>query len=260
MPTSPLKKDNLVFSSASDVRSLCAPLFDHFDIGNFTYLKIFPDMSRVHLDTDAAFTEIFYQNIEEYSKAYLTESNHWESGYSSLLALDDSCIKDCIANGVGEGVVLTKRYDDCTEVVYITHDWEKHRRTKLDLLLRNIDLLQLFLDYFREEARDLISESARDPILCSFMKAEEIKAFSTNTHAREGFSIELNGLMNKKRLTVREKECIHYTSLDMSAKEVALQLGISFKTVERHLENAKKKCGCRKKTSLIKYCSNLILE
>lgn len=257
--TSPLKKGNMVLSSADTVNRLCDPLFRHFDIGNLTYLQVFPDMSRVHLDTDPDWTETFYTRIEDYSKEYLTESHHWETGYSPMLVLEDACIPDCMAHDVGEGVVLTKQLPGATEIVYITHSWRKYRDTRLHQLLRHVDLLQLFIDYFREAAKDLIEQSAKDPILCPFMQpSEEVRVFQTADIEREAFLQDMNKRYNKDGLTPRELDCIYYTSLDMTAKEVARQLAISPKTVERHLESAKRKLGCRTKAGLMKYAGNSI--
>jgi DNA-binding CsgD family transcriptional regulator len=251
--SSPLKKDNILFSCADDVNRLCEPLFKYFDIGNFTYLQVFPDMSRVHLDSDPYWTETFYTRIEDYSKGYLTESHHWGTGYSPMLMLEDTCIPDCIAHDAGEGVVLTKQLPGATEFAYITHSWKKYQESQLQLLLRNIDLLQLFLDYFRKEAKDLIDQSAKDPILCPFMQPrEEVQAFQTLDIERESFIRDINKRYNKNDLTPRELDCIYYTSLDMTAKETARQLNISPKTVERHLENAKNKFGCRTKAALVR--------
>jgi DNA-binding CsgD family transcriptional regulator len=251
---SPLKKDNILFSCADDIRQLSDPLFKYFDIGNFTYIKVFPDMSRVLLDTNPGWADAFYQQIEKYNKGHLTQGNHWGSGYSPLLMLGDSCIPDALAHGVGEGVVLTKHEENCTEIVFITHDWQKYRDTKQHILLRNMDLLESFMGYFREEAKALIHESAKNPIHCPFIKTnEENRVFDNTGVVKKDFLFELNQRSKHSKLSRRELECVYYTSIDMTAKEIARQLSISPKTVERHLENAKIKLGCRNKAALFRY-------
>jgi DNA-binding CsgD family transcriptional regulator len=256
-----LKKDNIMFSSSQDMHQLCQPLFQYFDIGNVMYLKVFPDMSRVHLDTDPHWAAFFYQNIKKYYRDFFVSAYHWESGYSPLLALGGNCVPDALAHGVGEGVVLSKREGDCTEIVFITHNWQTYRDTKLHLLLRNIDLLQLFFDYFRKEAKDLIDQAAKDPVLCPLVQpSREVQVFQTLDIERESFIRDINKRYNKDGLTPRELDCIYYTSLDMTAKEIARQLNVSPKTVERHLENAKSKFGCRTKAALIKYAGYSLLS
>lgn len=255
-----LKKDNIMFSCAEDIRQLCQPLFEYFDIGNFMYLKVFPDMSRIHLDTDPYWAEFFYRNLKKYSQDFFVSAYHWETGYSPLLPLGGNCLPDALAHGVGEGVVLTKYEEDYTEIVFITHNWQKYGDTKLNLLLCNIDLLHLFLEYFREAAQDLIAQANKGPIICPFMQdRKEIRVFQTMDIEREAFLRDMNKRHNKEKLTPRELDCIYYTSLDMTAKQIARELNISHKTVERHLENAKCKLGCRTKAALMKHVGNSFL-
>lgn len=52
-------------------------------------------------------------------------------------------------------------------------------------------------------------------------------------------------------LSKRQKECLHYTLLGQTAKEVAKQLNISHKTVEMHLSAVREKLFCHSKSELI---------
>jgi DNA-binding CsgD family transcriptional regulator len=52
-------------------------------------------------------------------------------------------------------------------------------------------------------------------------------------------------------LTQREFECVKLLILGKSAEEVGLIVGISKRTVEKYLENVKKKFSCTKTTQLI---------
>ena len=56
-------------------------------------------------------------------------------------------------------------------------------------------------------------------------------------------------------LTPREKECIKYLRLRLSSKEVARKLNISYKTVERHIENIKQKLNCRRRYEIFNLLS-----
>ena len=52
-------------------------------------------------------------------------------------------------------------------------------------------------------------------------------------------------------LSVRERQILERVALGRSAKEVALELGIAHRTVERHIENARYKMRARNKTHMI---------
>lgn len=52
-------------------------------------------------------------------------------------------------------------------------------------------------------------------------------------------------------LTVREREILHLTAGGMSAKEIAQEVGITARTVERHVENVRHKLRARNKGHMI---------
>ena len=52
-------------------------------------------------------------------------------------------------------------------------------------------------------------------------------------------------------LTVREREIIRLVAGGMSAKQIALQVGIAPRTVERHIENCRYKLRARNRSHLI---------
>jgi DNA-binding CsgD family transcriptional regulator len=52
-------------------------------------------------------------------------------------------------------------------------------------------------------------------------------------------------------LSVRERQILERVAQGQSAKEVAVDLGIAHRTVERHIENARYKMRARNKTHMI---------
>src|SRR5690348_449217 len=53
------------------------------------------------------------------------------------------------------------------------------------------------------------------------------------------------------RLSERERQILERVAQGQSAKEVAVDLGITHRTVERHIENARYKMRARNKTHMI---------
>jgi DNA-binding NarL/FixJ family response regulator len=54
-------------------------------------------------------------------------------------------------------------------------------------------------------------------------------------------------------LSVREREVLHLIAEGRAAKEIAVELGISTKTVEAHRTSLMRKLGVRKATELVRY-------
>jgi len=275
-----LAKDNLLLSSFDDMNRLCAPLKKHFSVDGFTYLKILPDLSRVHLDTNPGWSNFFYTKAEEYFKHYMTGHFHWDSSYSSILALNDASTPDAIAHGVGEGVLLCKRLPDgSTELAYITHDWAKHQNSKLPLLMSHIDVLETFMDYFRESASDLIEKASQNPIIYPFLKPQtdhSISKLPVQASIREPFLRDLKNLQEKRKsniepdnifvtpkgklhlgshyngatLSIREFQLFKQLILGKKPKHIQEELGIRKSTYDNMLHRIQTKMQCTCKNEL----------
>lgn len=57
--------------------------------------------------------------------------------------------------------------------------------------------------------------------------------------------------VGNKKISKREKECMHYLSQGMTAKKIASILMLSPRTIEFYIENIKKKFNCKNRTELI---------
>jgi DNA-binding CsgD family transcriptional regulator len=63
--------------------------------------------------------------------------------------------------------------------------------------------------------------------------------------------LHLDGADDAPHLSPRERQVLERVALGRSAKEVASELGIAHRTVERHIENARNKMRARNKTHMI---------
>lgn len=68
---------------------------------------------------------------------------------------------------------------------------------------------------------------------------------------------KVNQLNKDKPLTMRQAECLHYLVRGKSAKEIAVILGLSIRTVEHYIEHLKLKFSCSKKSELVDKCVEL---
>lgn len=255
-----LPKNHPLYSFANEIKQICSPLHHYFDINTFSYVKIKPDLSRIHLETNPLWSEFFYKNSYRYHvKNGLTEGQHWCSGYSMLHMLNDyECIKDSREFNLGNGIVISNHNDNYTELVFFALPHEKNN-LKLTTLLNNVDLLQKFLIYFKERAARILDEAEKQPIVLPFLqKKTEMGKFSFGSAVRQEFlNIVCDKSSVKNTLTKRELDCVYWSVQDTSAKQIAKILGISFRTVEKHLASAKNKLSCKGKASLARKFNSL---
>lgn len=84
---------------------------------------------------------------------------------------------------------------------------------------------------------------------------ESMQAFQLNLRDKKNFlkrlsvASQFHGIT---RLSKTEQECLYYYFHGFSAKETALKMGLSFRTIESYLANIKDRFGCKTKLELRK--------
>src|SRR3990167_8890082 len=130
--------------------------------------------------------------------------------------------------------------------------------------LNNLPALFNFIAYFKEETIALSEEMRDHSLNLSEMIGEayfnESNIFIDNKIVfdtkNQSFIHEIKiDLTNK--LTKREKECITFYIQNQTAKNISSILGISARTVEKHIDNARQKLGCQSKLELFKKIAGL---
>lgn len=245
-----MKNFDIEFLKFTETKEICQPLIDFFDISVFSYLNIYSDLSRIHLDTNYKWNEHFYRNIDKFSiDENLTESTHWEPGFATCYSLNDPCISDGNSFGIGNGVVIANKLSDCTELCYIGSKLSKEEIT-VSNMLNNIGLLQQFIAYFRDKANALITEAKKSPIVLPHLSVERpARCLGLIDESKLNF---INRLQPKEHsITRREYECLQLLTRGLSSKQIARQLNIQPKTADRHLENLKIKFKVRTRIELL---------
>jgi len=123
--------------------------------------------------------------------------------------------------------------------------------------LSNIGHLRNFTYYFKSKGNMLLEKMESNQLLI-YNPPPPKKVISTiNYHNLKSefmedvdkfyFDVDNKNLF----LTRREIECAKYFFIGKTSEEVAMILGIAKKTVDKHIENIKKKLNCSKQSQLI---------
>jgi len=85
-----------------------------------------------------------------------------------------------------------------------------------------------------------------------------VNKLKLNSHFSVNSAIEKDKLQcdSIPGLSRREQQCLYHFARGKTAKETALLLNLSFRTVEAYIFNLKKKLGCRHKRDLLKLYTN----
>lgn len=103
------------------------------------------------------------------------------------------------------------------------------------------NLLTEFKDFFNK--RSMSFDNGLNYVLKDFLVRHRIK--------------NLNDMMDKYRLSPREKEVALLTCKGLPTKEIACKLFISYDTSHNHLRNIYRKCGVQNKIELVNLLNHL---
>lgn len=244
-----LPKLHPIFEYCGDIRTICKPLKIFFEISHFAYVKIFPDMSRIHLDTDPEWAKQFYLNAHlYYQQGGCTEARHWSNSWSILHQLpEDQCIIDAAQFGIGNGIVISQHGQGITELFFLALSCENDNGKNVFRLIHNYDLLLKFTDYFKDNAKKIIRTSRKHPISLNFIEpTNEVNPLRDEQNIRNGFLAALNANgATTSIITNKQKTCASYLLQGSSNADIAEKMHISVRTVEKHIASLRRCFGCR---------------
>jgi len=245
-----------VLQQCNHIEQICAPL-QKYGIRTFFYVKFCLDGSQVDLTTNQAWTDAYFSNM--YSGKYSEKQLlcHYSGGRKiRLWALDGNSkiYNDGKENfNAGNGITLSKNNNGETELFYFCST--SNNIVINQFYLNNLDFLEKFTRYFKEKADPLICQAESEKLIISRVAEKTILPNYQNVeHASLDIIDDLNldnDYEKAKRVTKREKECLHWLVEGKTAEEIAMILSISKRTVEAHIFNLKNKLNCFKLSRLI---------
>ncbi len=245
-----LSKDNPGILYAPDIAQICSPLFANTPIRLFHWSKIFHNGDITSLGSDANWHHYFWQkNFYNHSIHFYQEGHHLlkvESNYQQEM-------KDfaTLFNFDNKFEVVIK-VDDGYELLGVAGQFGDDRI--VNFYLQNIDFLYKFRFYFKEQAALLI-QKALDTL--NIIKPENrlnLDSKVSPSFCSPELEVKKYFIRNEAvYLTSQEMACLLRMLKGESAKLIAISLGISPRTVEKHIVNCKNKLNCRYKDELIEF-------
>lgn len=242
----------------SEVKKICAPLFDCLGIQNFGYMRIFDDGHYLLLFTHAEYTRYYLENIEHPGPILGSISaeafNMGESIFTwpSHLKLEE-VNKDPILSALNNfdicnGISIYKKRSDSVEIWRFATT--KEHEYASNYFINNKALLDHFIYYFNAKASDIIN--CEDPQkLASYDPNKFNFNFKSTTPLinKQAFlsltslsKFPIEGKNNVQALiSKREIETLYYLSQGKTIKEIANILNISPRTAEVYITSLKRK-------------------
>jgi len=249
----------LIGSYSYDVNEICQPLFRNTHIDYFCYMKSYANGQMLHMTNNNHWLQHYINNhyyeisnFRKDPKAYsdniiLCTQMHGPPTKIAQEAASHFKIKNVIT-------LVEKHKDECE---FYQFGSSKDDNDILSFYINNIELLQLFIFYFKDKAFRLIGQIEQKGILIppiivdEFVPTEDMSAFKKQLFENtKRFHLGKDFL--DSYLTQKEVECIRWYALGKTAEDIALINGCSKKTIEKHFEIIKHKLNCVKLPQILK--------
>ncbi|MCK4609078.1 MAG: helix-turn-helix transcriptional regulator [Gammaproteobacteria bacterium] len=251
-------KNHVSFTAANDVSQICKPLFDTFNIAAFNYSRLYKDNSLLVLDNCGEAFLHFCNSKTPASGTTLTPGIHLWEDYQPQNYLQEAANYFNYYNGI----TILLELDDCVE--YINLAFSKPEGSKVHAFFQHIDLMEQFIFYFKNKARQLITQAYKERFTLPSTMRGERSHIENISHEKFNALTRTNKIrmhFKSKEVTFsrREYECLLQLAKGKKIKEVAQTLSLSPRTIEDHLMNAKTKANCSFRSQLLDLFRNNLI-
>lgn len=244
------------------IKSIVNPLAPLGIVG-FFFVRMYPDGRFVNLSSDASWTDFFLKKF--YATIYTPDDMVTHTLMTHGVALSELNPQNLNWKdgkeyfNVGNAIILSKHYED----YYENHFFYAHKNNQQinQFYLNHLDLLYQFIDYFKQKAHSLILEGEANKFYTpekylshrlnhSSENLQNLPIQQIKQFFKENNSTQVQQTSNTHGLSKKEIVCLSHLIQGKSAEESSLMLSCSRRTIEAHIESAKRKLNCHKISQL----------
>jgi len=240
-------ENNIIFKAKTSMLDIAKPLLN-FHITHFSYQVSLSDGSIGYITTHPEFTK-FSISQKYYKKTLHASPQAYPSGW--LLAKTISPLKELLSHAkkyyqLNHWIIFINKQHSSCEFFYFASRLKDEGA--INIYLNNLKKLDVFCQTFKERAKTLILKAETDAIRYHKTPPQTDKIIQTLHSAEKSLLTENDPIRN---MTPREYECINYLCQGYTAKEIGKEIGISPRTVEKHVQHLKEKLNCKNQKKLI---------
>lgn len=240
---------------AKEVRTICAPFFKDHAINSFSYSKVFLDGSRAELWSDADALHHSFVNKKYIANTYTPDNYKEDDRYIYLPSKIEGHSRDVreqYKNQLNDQrnifgydhcfLIINKCENFCEYFIFYT---PPTFTSAINFYFNNLEKLEQFAKEFKDHSQQLIKTVEKDRIILPWRTGGAYKnsaQLTVNYRKSEQHIIHL---------TLRERQVVRHLLEGKTAKQIALLLDLSPRTVESYLATIKDKYMCNKSSDLI---------
>src|SRR5581483_8932447 len=242
-----------IIRHSNKIQNVTRPLREHFGIEYFTYHHIDrhgkytvlvdrPDWAEHYVSKKFYLEDPYLRHPDVYKTGACFIDSHGSDEYRNAVLKDGKKFFD-----LDSGIILIEKTENGCE--FFGYSGNRRNSNLHKLYLNHLPILQAFSRYFKEELSSLLNQMDEEANLLQNLKGKDfhlktpiIPKMESDLHLDFLKAIGMEKFAEKGALlSPREKECMKLLLLGKSAKETALLLGLSPRTVEFYFENIRKK-------------------
>ena len=226
------------------MKEFCYPL-RKIGIDYLSYTRVYADGGRIILSTNPRIIENYF-STSKYTRFWNEgHSSYYKSGLIMLWKFvphQDIFQEASEIAGIKHGIYL---FGDVNDDYYESFGFATtcHNESIINAYLNNLNSLKNFTEFFKESARSMLKKVENCKVILPLNKSI-ITLPEDVSYQADSFEIPL-------KLTKRQQQCAFLVMKGMTAKVIARELALSFRTVETYLQDLKAKLNCKNKTELI---------
>lgn len=250
-------------SMVEKIDSICTPLFHHFGMTHFGYIKIYNNGSMLRVANNQQWTRRYFEkgfyndgslyNIHTLSKDkshFLLLTGQPEGEHLSSL---------CKEFNIWNALAIYEKFDEYIDFWFF--GTSRENTEAINFYMNKICVLNKFILYFKDRLFHDLNGIHSDKLIHSNIQIlentneekEKIKNFL------DSLCIKFYKIDDHVSITKNEFEYLFYLAQGKTSKEIARLTGGSFRTIEFHLDAIKRKAKCQNKAQLIDFIKNNVL-
>ncbi len=247
-----LNNKHFFLTSSPDVETIIQPLRQFFGLTSFVYQKNLFDGSEIRLSNQPEWINFFYEQklykksvFEHAPEQYQKNRFLWAS-----LPQHQPVLSKAREFNIDHGITFVEPQKDGCEFFFIGA--KREQPEVVSRIVNNLDLLENFLGYFKQKAAGMIKKAEQHRILIPDKVISRPLPFIQEGLNRDEFLAVMNN-SNRLQFSPRELQCVRLLTSGYNMKMIAYELQLSYRTIETHFGNIKRKAGCHTKAELVRF-------
>lgn len=252
-----LPKSNIMLSSAEEISQVCEPLRE-YGITAFSHTRVYNDNTFIDMADNVEMPDYFYYKSDIY-KHYTpdVEPDQLKEDFFLCSTLEGNPAINVLKEdlNIDHIIVLTEFVEDHYEI----WNFGTYRGNDkiLNFYLNNLDLLKSFTSYFKDKGDSLIKKFEKDKITRIDFQPNVRQIYDKHVKKPNHFYANIKKFYLGEKykatyLTSAEFKVLCWCVMGKTARESAIIMSVSRRTIERHLEQIKEKFKCSTKSSIVK--------